>query len=52
MNKDKSGCKLEGITAINPANGKEVDIYIGDFVDKNQRIDKLGYFIFNNCSKS
>ena len=32
MNKDKSGCKLEGITAINPANGKEVDVYIGDFV--------------------
>ncbi|MBR3884918.1 MAG: leucine--tRNA ligase [Clostridia bacterium] len=32
MNKDKSGCKLEGITAINPVNGREVDIYIGDFV--------------------
>lgn len=32
MNKDKSGCKLEGIAAINPANGKEVDVYIGDFV--------------------
>lgn len=32
MNKDKSGCKLEGVTAINPANGKEVDVYIGDFV--------------------
>ena len=32
MNKDKSGCKLEGISAINPVNGKEVDIYIGDFV--------------------
>ena len=32
MNKDKSGCKLEGITAINPANGREVDVYIGDFV--------------------
>lgn len=32
MNKDKSGCKLEGITAINPANGKEVEVYIGDFV--------------------
>jgi len=32
MNKDKSGCKLEGITAINPANGNEVDVYIGDFV--------------------
>ena len=32
MNKDKSGLKLEGIQAINPVNGKEVDIYIGDFV--------------------
>ncbi len=32
MNKDKSGCKLEGIMAINPANGKEVPVYLGDFV--------------------
>lgn len=32
MNKDKSGCILEGIYAINPANGKEVPVYIGDFV--------------------
>lgn len=32
MNKDKSGCKLEGITAINPVNAREVDVYIGDFV--------------------
>ncbi len=32
MNKDKSGCRLEGIEAINPANGKEVEVYIGDFV--------------------
>lgn len=32
MNKDKSGVKLEGISAINPANGREVDVYIGDFV--------------------
>lgn len=32
MNKVKTGCKLEGITAINPATGKEVDVYIGDFV--------------------
>ena len=32
MNKDKSGLKLEGIQAINPVNGKEVDVYIGDFV--------------------
>ena len=35
MNKDKSGCKLEGITAINPVNGREVDVYIGDFVLAN-----------------
>lgn len=32
MNKDKSGLKLEGLKAINPANGKKVDMYIGDFV--------------------
>lgn len=32
MNKDKSGCKLDGIMAINPVNGKEVPVYIGDFV--------------------
>jgi len=32
MNKDKSGLKLEGIQAINPVNGKEVDVFIGDFV--------------------
>ena len=32
LNKGKSGCKLEGIKAINPVNGKEVDIFIGDFV--------------------
>ena len=32
MNKSKSGCKLEGIQAINPVNGREVDVYIGDFV--------------------
>ena len=32
MNKDKSGCKLDGIMAINPVNGKEVPVYLGDFV--------------------
>lgn len=32
MNKEKTGCKLKGITAINPVNGKEVDVYISDFV--------------------
>lgn len=32
LNKDKSGVCLKGITAINPVNGKEVPIYLGDFV--------------------
>ena len=32
LNKGKTGCKLEGITAINPVNGKEVPIFLGDFV--------------------
>ena len=32
LNKGKSGCKLEGVYAINPINGKEVPIFIGDFV--------------------
>lgn len=32
LNKTKSGCVLEGIYAINPVNGKEVPVFIGDFV--------------------
>lgn len=32
LNKTKSGVKLEGIFAINPINGKEVPIFLGDFV--------------------
>ncbi len=32
LNKTKSGCPLKGIYAINPVNGKEVPVYIGDFV--------------------
>lgn len=32
LNKEKSGVCLKGITAINPANGREVPIYLGDFV--------------------
>ena len=35
MNKDKSGVELKGITAINPANNKEVKVFIGDFVLAN-----------------
>ena len=30
--KDKTGCKLEGLRAINPVNGKEVELYVADFV--------------------
>ncbi len=32
LNKTKSGCVLEGIYAVNPVNGKEVPVFIGDFV--------------------
>ena len=32
LNKDKSGVVLDGIYAINPVNGREVPIYLGDFV--------------------
>lgn len=35
LNKGKSGCRLEGIKAINPVNGKEVEVFIGDFVLAN-----------------
>ncbi len=30
--KEKSGVKIEGITAINPVNNKEIPIYISDYV--------------------
>ena len=30
--KDKTGVKLEGFTAINPVNGKEIPIFIADYV--------------------
>jgi len=32
LNKTKSGCILKGITCINPVNGREVPLFIGDFV--------------------
>lgn len=35
LNKTKSGCRLEGVTCINPVNGKEVELFIGDFVLAN-----------------
>ena len=35
LNKTKSGCPLKGIYAINPVNGKEVPVFIGDFVLAN-----------------
>ena len=30
--KDKTGVKLDGVNAINPANGKEIPIFISDYV--------------------
>ena len=30
--KDKTGVRLEGVSAINPANGKEIPIFISDYV--------------------
>lgn len=35
LNKTKSGCQLKGVYAINPVNGKEVPLFIGDFVLAN-----------------
>ncbi len=32
LNKEKSGCLVKGIKAINPVNGKEVPVFLGDFV--------------------
>jgi len=32
MNKDKTGVKLEGVSAVNPVNGKEIPIFISDYV--------------------
>lgn len=32
LNKEKSGVEIKGIRAINPVNGKEVPVYLGDFV--------------------
>ena len=32
LNKTKTGCPLKGVYAINPVNGKEVPVFIGDFV--------------------
>ena len=32
LNKGKTGCILKGIKAINPVNGREVPVFLGDFV--------------------
>lgn len=34
-NKEKSGVRIEGIMAINPANGTEIPIYVADYVLAN-----------------
>ena len=35
LNKGKTGCILKGLYAINPVNGKEVPLFMGDFVLAN-----------------
>ena len=35
LNKTKTGCELKGVTCINPVNGREVRMFIGDFVLAN-----------------
>ena len=32
LNKEKTGCEIKGIKAINPVNGKEIPIWISDYV--------------------
>ena len=32
LNKGKSGVEVKGVKAINPINGEEVPIFLGDFV--------------------
>ncbi len=32
LNKDKTGVRIEGMSAVNPVNGKEIPIYISDYV--------------------
>ncbi len=32
LNKDKTGIVLEGVKAVNPFNGEEVDVYVADYV--------------------
>ncbi|MFA5603634.1 MAG: leucine--tRNA ligase [Bacilli bacterium] len=35
LNKDKTGVKLDGIYAINPANQQQIEIWVGDYVLMN-----------------
>ena len=32
LNKDKTGVKLEGVMAVNPVNGKQIPIFVSDYV--------------------
>ena len=32
LNKDKTGVKLDGVAAINPVNGREIPIFVSDYV--------------------
>ena len=32
LNKDKTGVKLDGVAAVNPVNGREIPIFVSDYV--------------------
>jgi len=32
LNKDKTGVRIDGLVAINPANGKEIPVFVADYV--------------------
>ena len=37
LNKEKTGVQLEGVRAINPVNGKEIPIWLSDYVSDDLR---------------
>ena len=46
MQKDKTGMRLEGVTAVNPVNGKEIPIFISKAVSGESAVDSL-YVVFH-----
>ena len=52
LNKGKTGVRLEGDKAINPVNGREVEIFLGDSTDsRGEYSDSKGEAIIMLLSK-